>query len=204
VVPALSAGEVCTTSVSTPIRPPAPSALCWSGLWWKGRRSLASSASPSPTKGGRVSSISSHSSSPVVSIDFPSRQPGQSYRPLPLPHRLLASSIVCSMVARPCYPLPTTAASATDLVGVALLPNQACRSPVPIGVQIENDVVHLRTSLVQLFALLLQNWAEVVQIIELRRFGGAPNGYPFAALAGKVGGAACGRPAARARGRGMD
>jgi hypothetical protein len=93
---------------------------------------LASSASPSPTKSGRVSSISSHSSSLVVSIDFPSRQPGQSYRPLPLPHRLLASSIVCSMVARPCYPLPTTAASATDLVGVALLPNQACRSPVPI------------------------------------------------------------------------
>jgi hypothetical protein len=42
--------------------------------------------------------------------------------------------------------------------------------------------VHLRTSLVQLFALLQLNFDEVVQIIELRRFGGAPNGYPFAAL----------------------
>jgi hypothetical protein len=41
-----------------------------------------------------------------------------------------------------------------------------------LGVQIDHDVLHLRTSLVQ----------EVVQIIELRRFGGAPNGYPFAAL----------------------
>jgi hypothetical protein len=80
-----------------------------------------SSASPSPTKGGRVSSISSHSS-PAASIDFPSRRPDQSYRPLPLPHRLLASSVVCSMVARPRYPLPTAATSATDLVGVALLP----------------------------------------------------------------------------------
>jgi hypothetical protein len=49
--------------------------------------------------------------------------------------------------------------------------------------QIEYDVVHLRTSLVQLFALLQFNFEEVVQIIELRRFGGAPNGYPFAALA---------------------
>jgi hypothetical protein len=49
-------------------------------------------------------------------------------------------------------------------------------------VQIENDVVHIRTSLVQLFALLQLNFEEVVQIIELRRFGGAPNGYPFAAL----------------------
>jgi hypothetical protein len=49
-------------------------------------------------------------------------------------------------------------------------------------VQIENDVVHLRTSLVQLFALLQLNFEEVVQIIELKRFGGAPNGYPFAAL----------------------
>jgi hypothetical protein len=48
-------------------------------------------------------------------------------------------------------------------------------------VQIEYDVVHLQTSLVQLFALLQLNF-EVVQIIELRRFGGAPNGYPFAAL----------------------
>jgi hypothetical protein len=50
-------------------------------------------------------------------------------------------------------------------------------------VQIEYDVVHLRTSLVQLFALLQLNF-EVVQIIELKRFGDAPNGYPFAALPG--------------------
>jgi hypothetical protein len=50
-------------------------------------------------------------------------------------------------------------------------------------VQIDYDVVHLRTSLVQLFVLLQLNFEEVVQIIELRRFGGAPNGYPFAALA---------------------
>jgi hypothetical protein len=41
-----------------------------------------------------------------------------------------------------------------------------------LGVQIEYDVVHIRTSLVQLFVLLLQ-----------MRFGGAPNDYPFAALA---------------------
>jgi hypothetical protein len=46
-----------------------------------------------------------------------------------------------------------------------------------LGVQIEYDVVHLRTSLVQLFVLL-----QAVKIIELKRFGGAPNGYPFAAL----------------------
>jgi hypothetical protein len=51
-----------------------------------------------------------------------------------------------------------------------------------LGVQIENDVVHLRTYLVQLFALLQLNFEKVVQIIKLRRFGGAPNGYPFAAL----------------------
>jgi hypothetical protein len=49
-------------------------------------------------------------------------------------------------------------------------------------VQIDYDVVHLRTSLFQLFVLLQLNFEEVVQIIELRRFGGAPNGYPFAAL----------------------
>jgi hypothetical protein len=42
--------------------------------------------------------------------------------------------------------------------------------------------VHLRTSLFQLSVLLQLNFEEVVQIIELRRFGGAPNGYPFAAL----------------------
>jgi hypothetical protein len=44
-------------------------------------------------------------------------------------------------------------------------------------VQIDYDVVHLRTSLVQLFV-----FEEVVQIIELKRFGGAPKRYPFAAL----------------------
>jgi hypothetical protein len=53
-----------------------------------------------------------------------------------------------------------------------------------VGVQIEYDVVHLRTSLVQLFALLRLNFEEIVQIIELRRFGGSPNGYPSAALPG--------------------
>jgi hypothetical protein len=46
-------------------------------------------------------------------------------------------------------------------------------------VQIEYDVVHLRTFLVQLFVLLQLNFEEIVQIIEL---GGAPNGYPSAAL----------------------
>jgi hypothetical protein len=51
-----------------------------------------------------------------------------------------------------------------------------------IGVQINYDVVHLRTSLVQLSILLQLNFEEVVQIIELSRFGGAPNGYLFAAL----------------------
>jgi hypothetical protein len=51
-----------------------------------------------------------------------------------------------------------------------------------LGVQIDYDVVHLRTSLVQLFVLLQLNFEEIVQIIELRRFRGAPNGYPFAVL----------------------
>jgi hypothetical protein len=51
-----------------------------------------------------------------------------------------------------------------------------------LGVQIDYDVVHLRTFLVQLFVLVQLNFEEVVQIIELRRFGGASNGYPFAAL----------------------
>jgi hypothetical protein len=49
-------------------------------------------------------------------------------------------------------------------------------------VQIKNNVVHLRISLIQLFALLQINFEEVVQIIELTKFGGARNGYPFAAL----------------------
>jgi hypothetical protein len=48
-----------------------------------------------------------------------------------------------------------------------------------VGVQIEYDVVHLRTSLVQLFIPLQLNFEQVVEIIKLRRFGGAPNGYPF-------------------------
>jgi hypothetical protein len=51
-----------------------------------------------------------------------------------------------------------------------------------VGVQVDYNVVHLRTSLVQLFVLLLQNFEKVVQMIELKRFGGAPNGYPFALL----------------------
>jgi hypothetical protein len=50
-----------------------------------------------------------------------------------------------------------------------------------LGVQVDYNVVHLRTSLVQLF-VLLQNFEKVVQMIELKRFGGAPNGYPFAPL----------------------
>jgi hypothetical protein len=50
-------------------------------------------------------------------------------------------------------------------------------------VQIDYNVVQLGTSLVQLFVLLLQNFEKVVQMIELRRFGGAPNGYPFAPIA---------------------
>jgi hypothetical protein len=49
-------------------------------------------------------------------------------------------------------------------------------------VQIGHDVVHLRTSLVQLFVLCQLNFEEVVRIIELERLGGAPNGYPIAAL----------------------
>jgi hypothetical protein len=58
---------------------------------------------------------------------------------------------------------------------------KAARS-VRSGVQIDYDVVHLPTSLVQLFVLLQLDLEEVVQIIELRRSRGAPNGYPFAAL----------------------
>jgi hypothetical protein len=50
-------------------------------------------------------------------------------------------------------------------------------------VQVDYNVVHLQTSLVQLFVLLLQNFEKVVQMIELERFGGAPNDYPFAPLA---------------------
>jgi hypothetical protein len=53
---------------------------------------------------------------------------------------------------------------------------------VGVGVQVDYNVVHLRTSLVQLFVLLLQNFEKLVQMIELKRFGGAPNGYPLAPL----------------------
>jgi hypothetical protein len=49
-------------------------------------------------------------------------------------------------------------------------------------VQVDYNVAHLRTSLVQLFVLLFQNFEKLVQITELKRFGGAPNGYPFAPL----------------------
>jgi hypothetical protein len=56
-----------------------------------------------------------------------------------------------------------------------------------LGVQVDYNAVHLRTSLVQLFVLLLQNFEKRVQIIELKRFGGAPNGYPFAPLTPTVG-----------------
>jgi hypothetical protein len=39
-----------------------------------------------------------------------------------------------------------------------------------LGVQVDYNAVHLRTSLVQLFVLLLQNFEKVVQMIELKRF----------------------------------
>jgi hypothetical protein len=51
---------------------------------------------------------------------------------------------------------------------------------VNLGVQIDYNVVHLRTYLVKLFVLPFQNIEEVVQIIELKRFGA--NGYPFPPL----------------------
>jgi hypothetical protein len=51
-----------------------------------------------------------------------------------------------------------------------------------LGVRVDYNVVHLRTSLVQLFVPFLQNFGKIVQMIELKRFGGAPNGYPFAPL----------------------
>jgi hypothetical protein len=43
-------------------------------------------------------------------------------------------------------------------------------SLMPVGVQIDYNVVHFQTSLVQLFVLVLQNFEKVVQIIELRGF----------------------------------
>jgi hypothetical protein len=55
-----------------------------------------------------------------------------------------------------------------------------------LEVQVDYNVVYLRTSLVQLFVLLLQNFEKVVQMIELNKFGGAPNGYPFRACLGEL------------------
>jgi hypothetical protein len=51
-----------------------------------------------------------------------------------------------------------------------------------VGVQVDYNVVHFQTSLVQLFILLLQNFEKVVQMIKLKMFEGAPNGYTFAPL----------------------
>jgi hypothetical protein len=42
--------------------------------------------------------------------------------------------------------------------------------------------VHLQTSLVQSFVLLFQKFEEVVQIIALKRFGGAPHYNQLAPL----------------------
>jgi hypothetical protein len=42
--------------------------------------------------------------------------------------------------------------------------------------------VHLQTSLVQSFVLVFQNFEEVVQIIALKRFGGAPHYNQLAPL----------------------
>jgi hypothetical protein len=55
------------------------------------------------------------------------------------------------------------------------------RAPIS-RVQVDYNVVHLRTSLLQLFVLFLQNFEKVLQMIELIRFRGAPNDYPFAPL----------------------
>jgi hypothetical protein len=48
--------------------------------------------------------------------------------------------------------------------------------------------------------LLLQNFEKVVQMIELKRFGGAPNGYPFAPLRQPPATSPCGLALAPARG----
>jgi hypothetical protein len=56
---------------------------------------------------------------------------------------------------------------------------------VGIGVQVDYNVVHLPTSKVQSSILFLQNFEKVVKMIKLKRFGGAPNGYPFAPLRGE-------------------
>jgi hypothetical protein len=47
--------------------------------------------------------------------------------------------------------------------------------------------VHLQTSLVQSFVLLFQNFEEVVPIITLKRFGGAPHYNQLAPLQKTVG-----------------
>jgi hypothetical protein len=79
----------------------------------------------------------------------------------------------------------TSMAYAASARWVTWVPIDACRggccwsSRSRRGAKIEYDAVRPRTSLVQLFALLQLNFEEVVQITELRRFGGAPNGYPF-------------------------
>jgi hypothetical protein len=51
-----------------------------------------------------------------------------------------------------------------------------------VRVQRGNHYVHLQISLVQSFVLLFQNFEEVVQIIALKRFGGAPHYNQLAPL----------------------
>jgi hypothetical protein len=51
--------------------------------------------------------------------------------------------------------------------------------------KVDYNMVHLRTYLVQLFELH-QNFEKVIQMIELKRFGGAPNGYPFVPLSARA------------------
>jgi hypothetical protein len=68
--------------------------------------------------------------------------------------------------------------SVIELLQTALARVNPCANSmgqIEVGVQVDYNVVHLRTSLVQSFE-------EVVQMIELKTFGGAPNGYPFAPL----------------------
>jgi hypothetical protein len=90
--------------------------------------------------------------------------------------------------------------SVIELLQTALARVNPCANSmgqIEVGVRVDYNVVHPRTSLVQSFVLLLQNFEEVVQMIELKRFGGfeevvqmielkrfggAPNGYPFAPL----------------------
>jgi hypothetical protein len=75
--------------------------------------------------------------------------------------------------------------SVIELLQTALARVNPCANSmgqIEVGVRVDYNVVHPRTSLVQSFVLLLQNFEEVVQMIELKRLGGAPNGYPFAPL----------------------